>query len=113
MVKKYGQTVLVTQDLALENYLNRYVHSRSGKIPFLAKSHLRSSILMQVKGKFYFFLLSSRDDNLSTLSSEWLLTGSVTQLVLAIIARDTRVTLERWVFDITVNEPPVTDSIAP
>jgi hypothetical protein len=36
---------------------------------------------------------------------EWLLTGSVTQLVLAIIARDTRVTLERWVFDITVNEP--------
>jgi hypothetical protein len=38
---------------------------------------------------------------------EWLLTGSVTQLVLAIIARDTRVTLERWVFDITVNEAPV------
>ena len=37
---------------------------------------------------------------------EWLLTGSVTQLVLAIIARDTRVTLERWVFDVTVNEPP-------
>jgi mitotic spindle assembly checkpoint protein MAD2 len=25
MVKKYGQTVLVTQDLALENYLDRYV----------------------------------------------------------------------------------------
>jgi len=24
MVKKYGQTVLVTQDLALENYLERY-----------------------------------------------------------------------------------------
>lgn len=24
MVKKYGQTVLVTQDLALENYLDRY-----------------------------------------------------------------------------------------
>jgi hypothetical protein len=23
MVKKYGQTVLVTQDLALENYLDR------------------------------------------------------------------------------------------
>ncbi|KAF8529416.1 spindle assembly checkpoint protein [Gautieria morchelliformis] len=65
MVKKYGQTVLVTQDLALENYLDR--------------------ILIQV--------------------NKWLLTGSVTQLVLAIIARDTRVTLERWVFDITVNEP--------
>jgi hypothetical protein len=25
MVKKYGQTVLVTQDLALENYLNKWV----------------------------------------------------------------------------------------
>jgi hypothetical protein len=25
MVKKYGQTVLVTQDLALENYLDRLV----------------------------------------------------------------------------------------
>ena len=37
---------------------------------------------------------------------EWLLTGSVTQLVLAIIARDTRVTLERWVFDITINDRP-------
>jgi hypothetical protein len=24
MVKKYGQTLLVTQDLALENYLERY-----------------------------------------------------------------------------------------
>lgn len=27
MVKKYGQTVLVTQDLALENYLDKYVLS--------------------------------------------------------------------------------------
>ena len=32
--------------------------------------------------------------------AEWLLTGSVTQLVLAIIAKDSRVTMERWVFDI-------------
>ncbi|KAF8202853.1 spindle assembly checkpoint protein [Pholiota molesta] len=47
MVKKYGQTVLVTQDLALENYLERC----------------------------------------------WLLTGSVTQLVLAIISKDTRIPL--------------------
>lgn len=28
MVKKYGQTVLVTQDLALENYLDKYVGIR-------------------------------------------------------------------------------------
>ncbi|KAG5636898.1 hypothetical protein H0H81_006484 [Sphagnurus paluster] len=67
MVKKYGQTVLVTQDLALENYLER--------------------ILKQVQ-------------------IEWLLTGSVTQLVLAIISKDTRTPLERWVFDIKLVEQP-------
>ncbi|KAF8971403.1 mitotic spindle checkpoint protein MAD2 [Flammula alnicola] len=66
MVKKYGQTVLVTQDLALENYLER--------------------ILNQVQ--------------------KWLLTGSVTQLVLAIISKDTRTPLERWVFDIMLVETP-------
>ncbi|KAI9567878.1 spindle assembly checkpoint protein [Boletus coccyginus] len=72
MVKKYGQTVLVTQDLALENYLDR--------------------ILKQV--------------------NKWLLTGSVTQLVLAIISKDTRLPLERWVFDVNLVEPPV-DSAEP
>ncbi|KAJ7783710.1 spindle assembly checkpoint protein [Mycena maculata] len=66
MVKKYGQVVLVTQDLALENYLEK--------------------ILTQVQ--------------------KWLLTGSVTQLVLVILAKDTRITLERWVFDIQLVEPP-------
>ncbi|CAL1695594.1 unnamed protein product [Somion occarium] len=64
MVKKYGQTVLVTQDLALENYLDK--------------------ILKQV--------------------NKWLLTGAVTQLVLAIISKDSRVTMERWVFDINLVE---------
>ncbi|GJE87661.1 spindle assembly checkpoint protein [Phanerochaete sordida] len=62
MVKKYGQTVLVTQDLALENYLDK--------------------ILSQV--------------------NKWLLTGSITQLVLAIISKDSRVTMERWVFDVNI-----------
>jgi mitotic spindle assembly checkpoint protein MAD2 len=37
---------------------------------------------------------------------EWLLTGSVTQLVLAIISKDTRTPLERWVFDIKLVEQP-------
>jgi len=60
LVKKYGQVVMLTQDLAVENYLDK--------------------ILQQVQ--------------------KWLLTGGVTQLVLAIIAKDSRVTLERWVFDI-------------
>ncbi|KAI0756884.1 mitotic spindle checkpoint protein MAD2 [Daedaleopsis nitida] len=66
MVKKYGQTVLVTQDLALENYLEK--------------------ILKQV--------------------NQWLLTGSITQLVLAIISKDSRTPLERWVFDINLVETP-------
>ncbi|CCM05201.1 uncharacterized protein FIBRA_07410 [Fibroporia radiculosa] len=70
MVKKYGQTVLVTQDLALENYLDK--------------------ILKQV--------------------NTWLLTGSVTQLVLAIISKDSRTTLERWVFDVNLIEPPADSS---
>ncbi|EJF66797.1 spindle assembly checkpoint protein [Dichomitus squalens LYAD-421 SS1] len=70
MVKKYGQTVLVTQDLALENYLDK--------------------ILKQV--------------------NEWLLTGSITQLVLAIISKDSRTPLERWVFDINLVEPPAGSS---
>jgi mitotic spindle assembly checkpoint protein MAD2 len=34
--------------------------------------------------------------------SEWIATGSVTQLVLAIITKEGRITLERWVFDITL-----------
>ncbi|KAG2034758.1 spindle assembly checkpoint protein [Suillus americanus] len=72
MVKKYGQTVLVTQDLALENYLDR--------------------ILKQL--------------------NKWLLTGSVTQLVLAIISKDTRLPLERWVFDVNLVEQPA-DSAEP
>ncbi|KAG1736684.1 DNA-binding protein [Suillus paluster] len=73
MVKKYGQTVLVTQDLALENYLDR--------------------ILKQV--------------------NKWLLTGSVTQLVLAIISKDTRLPLERWVFDVNLVEQPADSSDPP
>ncbi|TDL28526.1 spindle assembly checkpoint protein [Rickenella mellea] len=66
LVKKYGQVVMLTQDLALENYLNK--------------------ILQQVQ--------------------KWLVSGGVTQLVLAIISKDSRVTLERWVFDINLQNPP-------
>lgn len=39
------------------------------------------------------------------MNPEWLLTGSVTQLVLAIISKDTRTPLERWVFDVKLVEP--------
>ena len=61
MVKKYGQTVLITQDLALENYLEKIFNQ------------------------------------IGTL----LLTG-VTQLVVAIVSKNSRVSLERWVFDINL-----------
>lgn len=46
------------------------------------------------------------DDAEAYDNTEWLLTGSVTQLVLAIISKDTRTPLERWVFDIKLVEPP-------
>ncbi|KAG8999966.1 Mitotic spindle checkpoint component mad2 [Tulasnella sp. JGI-2019a] len=66
MVKKYGQVVLVTQDLGLERYID--------------------TVLTQVK--------------------EWLASGSITQLVIAIVARESKITLERWVFDIKLTLPP-------
>ncbi|KAI0307879.1 mitotic spindle checkpoint protein MAD2 [Multifurca ochricompacta] len=71
MVKKYGQTVLITQDLALENYLEK--------------------ILKQI--------------------STWLLTGAVTQLIVAIISKDSRTPLERWVFDINLVDQPSQGSV--
>jgi hypothetical protein len=46
--------------------------------------------------------------NLTTVVIEWLLTGSITQLVLAIISKDTLTPLERWVFDINLVEQPGT-----
>jgi mitotic spindle assembly checkpoint protein MAD2 len=63
IVKKYGQTVLVTQDLALENYLE--------------------SIFKQI--------------------GTWLLTGA-TQLVVAIVSKESRMALERWAFHINLVE---------
>ena len=48
--------------------------------------------------QFILFLKMAND-------TEWLLTGSVTQLVLAIISKDTRIPLERWVFDIFLVDP--------
>lgn len=47
MVKKYGQTVLVTQDLALENYLDRCVFLPASPSPLI--SEIR--ILKQVNSK--------------------------------------------------------------
>jgi hypothetical protein len=68
-------------------------------------------ILTQVQSKFPAFMT-----NLFCISrwsmTEWLLTGSVTQLVLAIISKDTRTPLERWVFDIFLVDPAPSGSEA-
>jgi len=53
-----------------------------------------------------FAILSPKVDE----PTEWILTGSVNQLVLAIISKDTRIPLERWVFDIMLVEPPAEGS---
>jgi len=53
-----------------------------------------------------FAILSPKVDG----PTEWILTGSVNQLVLAIISKDTRIPLERWVFDIMLVEPPAEGS---
>ncbi|KAG8956272.1 Mitotic spindle checkpoint component mad2 [Tulasnella sp. 424] len=73
MVKKYGQVVLLTQDLGLEKYIE--------------------TVLSQVK--------------------EWLNSGTITQLVIAIVARESKITLERWVFDIKLTLPPQPTEEAP
>ena len=99
MVKKYGQTVLVTQDLALENYLDRYMRTFSILSSFLsARAEFSNRFKVSVKCWMI--------EPFITLPIEWLLTGSVTQLVLAIISKDTRTPLERWVFDIKLVEQP-------
>jgi hypothetical protein len=54
--------------------------------------------------------MSTKRFTLSELVPEWLLTGSVTQLVLAIISKDTRTPLERWVFDVKLVESPADSS---
>jgi mitotic spindle assembly checkpoint protein MAD2 len=48
MVKKYGQTVLITQDLALENYLEKY---SSFRLLPACYSHTVSRILKQINSK--------------------------------------------------------------
>ncbi|CAE6479607.1 unnamed protein product [Rhizoctonia solani] len=74
-VKKYGQTLLVSQDPALERYLD--------------------NVLKQVH--------------------EWIMKGDVSQIVLAILTRETGEPLERWTFDIHVTEaaPGVLEGTAP
>ena len=86
-------TVLITQDLALENYLEKSL---------LSLSLQRAQLLIyskQVSSKRSAFTLTR---NRPTRGVAWLLTGAVTHLVVAIITKDSRTPLERWVFDINL-----------
>ena len=82
MVKKYGQTVMLTEDPALETYLDR--------------------ILKQV----YSAYISTAISMSNAVIPAWLLKGNVTQLVLVLLSKDTRVPLERWTFNVDFIAPP-------
>ena len=61
--------------------------------------------------KYGLNMLVTNDDNLKSYLnkvisqlSQWLLNNQVSKLVLAIVSKDTRQTLERWQFDISTND---------
>ncbi|CED85614.1 Spindle assembly checkpoint protein [Phaffia rhodozyma] len=69
-------------------------------------------------------MLMTTDDNvkayLASITEQvhaWLMSGQITRLVLAIISKDTRETLERWQFDVKMDasstEPNPSDSFIP
>jgi len=82
MVKKYGQTVMLTEDPALESYLDR--------------------ILKQVNSAYIYTAHSMSN----AVIPAWLLKGNVTQLVLVLLSKDTRTPLERWTFNVDLVAPP-------
>lgn len=82
MVKKYGQTVMLTEDPALETYLDRILKQVNSAYPEIAYSVSNAAI------------------------PAWLLKGNVTQLVLVLLSKDTRTPLERWTFNVDLVAPP-------
>lgn len=91
LVKKYGQTVMLTEDAALVNYLDKILKQVNG-----TRATSKSSLL--------------EIDDFPSL--EWLLKGNVTQLVLVLLSKDTRTPLERWVFDVDLVRS-VDDNVLP
>lgn len=81
MVKKYGQTVMLTEDPALETYLDR--------------------ILKQVNSAYIYIAYFMSN----AVIPAWLLKGNVTQLVLVLLSKDTRTPLERWTFNVDLVAP--------
>jgi hypothetical protein len=81
MVKKYGQTVMLTEDPALETYLDRILKQVNSAYAYIACYVSNGAILA------------------------WLLKGNVTQLVLVLLSKDTRTPLERWTFNVDLVAP--------
>ncbi|EJU00496.1 spindle assembly checkpoint protein [Dacryopinax primogenitus] len=53
--------------------------------------------------------LSAYLEKILTQVREWLMKGSIARLVLAIVSKESRVTLERWQFDVDVTEQSEAD----
>lgn len=84
MVKKYGLTLLTTSDETLERYIQK--------------------VMGQVQSAFLSRSIEKRQEaNGNELA--WILAGNISRLVMAIISKESRETLERWQFDIHVEDP--------
>jgi len=68
---------MLTEDAALVNYLDK--------------------ILKQINGPS---MPCQPQTSLTLRTTEWLLKGNVTQLILVLLSKDTRTPLERWVFNV-------------
>lgn len=88
-VEKYGLGMLVTKDDGLKNYLNNVLKQlKGGGRPLTTWSGGSE------QGAYF-----------QSVTTEWLMTGTVQKLVVVITNTDTNVTLERWVFDIITDLP--------
>lgn len=95
-VKKYGQPLLVTQDIVLERYIDRCALCHPPRQPALTVDPAQSFATSQQCGSYFWRPINS------DAPQAWLMSGDVTQLVVVIVAKDSRVPLERWVFDVTL-----------
>lgn len=128
MVKKYNLNMLVSTDDGLQGYLKKIMGQLNGRSTGGARDccgGLDQSIgRTSQRGVVYVNIpltLSCRPPSppppplhISTLlpyhclKPAWLLAGKVSRLVLAIISKETREVVERWQFDVALEEPSTT-----
>lgn len=85
MVKKYGLTLFTSADESLEAYIQ--------------------SVMKQVQGELLQSDFRKRELTRALLPA-WILAGKLDSLALILMTRETREVVERWQFDIEVEEPP-------